>query len=103
MTQGALDVPTEAEKRDSALDLLERTRADLIALARATAREMGQRGDALTSVGLIKELRARGHGHMLDSVDNRALGCVFRGGWEKIGYESVGSHARPCAVWVLKS
>ena len=56
------DQQTEAEKRDAILDTLVRTRADLIAIAKATALYMAQRDGVVTSVRLIAQLREDGHG-----------------------------------------
>lgn len=92
--------PSEAQKRDEALALLERTRASLIARARAVAEELdAARPGGVTSTQVLALLRNQGHGPMLDSVDRRFMGAVFRRGWEQVGWAPSGSHKRLVPVW----
>lgn len=37
--------------------------------------------------------------HLLDGVDPRFMGAVFRKGWERVGFDNSGSHKRPVTVW----
>lgn len=109
MTQGELRLEheaaeaaplTEAEKRDRALAAIAKWRASAITLGTAAALHIMSAKGRVTSVEVVAQLRAQGHGAMLDSIDARWIGAVFRGGgWKRIGWEATGSHARPVAVW----
>ena len=93
----------EAE-RDAALDMLDATRASLIAIGKACAENIYARQGQVTSVDVLAYMRAHGFGPAMARVDSRWAGCLWRGGgWVKVGYESIGSHARPCAVWRRKT
>lgn len=102
MTQEAFrfDRAAEARKRDRALDLLETYRGDLVDAARAVAEEIAGRVGHVTSPEVLAELRERGLGEALDSVDRRFMGAVFRKGWRRVGLDNSGSHRRPVSVWV---
>ena len=98
-----LDRPTEAQKREAALDLLEEHRSEVIELARGVARSMALRDGFVTATGVLQEMRAQGYGPMLDDVDRRFMGCVFRGkAWEQTGWAQTGSHKRRQPVWRLR-
>ncbi len=99
VNQISFDLETAA--RDAALDLLEEHRAPLIEIARAVAQELAIRHGRVTSPDVVQELRARGYGDMIDAVDKRFMGAVFRSGngWERIGFENLGSHRQPISVW----
>ncbi len=105
MTQGELDfsapTQTEEQKRDIVLDASEETRARLLKEARAVARSLAAMKGRVTSVEVLNEMRALGWGAEIDRVDPRFMGAVFRRGWERIGWECTGSHARPVAIWRL--
>lgn len=90
---------TEREKRDDVLDALASCREQAVSLAREAAREIVRRHGTVTSPEVLALLRARGHGPLLDSIDRRFMGVVFNKGWERAGWASTGSHARPVAVW----
>lgn len=95
-------VREERVDRDSALDLLERTRKKIVATARQVAAELVQKHGEVTSPHVLRVMRERGHGDALDAVDARFMGAVFRHGegWEKDGYRCDGaSHNRPVAAW----
>lgn len=95
-----LDAPqTEAQKRDQVLDALARFRAEVIRHARAAAEELFARDGSVTAPRVLALMRERGHGPLLDSVDARCVGVVFRSGWTRVGWEPEGSHGRPVAVW----
>jgi hypothetical protein len=89
----------EATARDRALDLLEKHRGDLVAVARSVANRIAIRNGTVTSPEVLAEMRAIGLGDALDTVDRRFMGCVFRTGWKRVGYSPEGSHKRPVAVW----
>lgn len=91
----------EHAKRDRVLDALQQTRADLIAAADTVARRLCAQNGQVTSTEVFDELRVQGHGPKLDQVDPRFMGAVFRkgNGWNRIGFEPIGSHGRPVAVW----
>ncbi len=85
-----------AEKR------LRDARAELIALARTAATHLANRNGTVTSPQVVKELRRRGYGPLLDKVDRRLMGPVFRGGFRRVGYANEGSHGAAVSVWELK-
>lgn len=90
---------TEREKRDDVLDALAECRARAVALAREAAVAIERERGSVTSPQVLARLRERGHGPLLDSIDRRFMGVVFNRGWERVGWENAGSHARPVAVW----
>lgn len=90
---------TEAQARDASLDALEKWRADAIALARVTATRIDHDLGRVTSTEVEFAMREQGHGPMLDSIDPRWMGAVFRRGWRRIGQEPTGSHKRMVAIW----
>jgi len=95
--------PSEAEKRDEALALLETTRANLIAAAKIIATRIARQNGRVTSPEVLKLLReSPAWAGLVAEVDPRFMGPVFRKGWTRIGYSSEGSHNRPVAVWALK-
>lgn len=91
--------PSEAQKRDAALDLLAEHRAKLVALAKGVALELSRRNGTVTSAEVLQELRTRGRGAMLDGVDGRFMGAVFRRGFKQVGWCRSGSHKRNQPVW----
>ena len=92
---------TEAEQRDVALALLEQHRATAIRLGRRAAEFIYAERGRVTSVEVLAHLRAQGHGPMIDGLDARWMGAVFRSGsgWRRVGWEPTGSHCRPVAIW----
>lgn len=99
MARAATREADEAAKRDAALDALAQHRASAVALARGVALGLAEKHGRVTSVEVLRELRTLGHGAILDQIDARFVGVVFREGWERIGYEPTGSHKRPVSVW----
>jgi hypothetical protein len=94
---------SEKRKLEAVIQLHEERRAELVDLAEHTAINLAKTHGKVTSPDVVKELRAKGFGEALDSVDRRFLGAVFRRqGWERIGFESKGSHMRPVTVWKRK-
>ena len=97
-------VDLEALQRDEALDLLQASRAELIAEARTIADIIHRQNGRVTAVevlafmGELDETKRR-----LRIVDRRFVGVVFRKGWKRIGYENAGSHKRPVSVWTKES
>lgn len=91
----------ERKKRDSSLDRLEVTRSYLINLAKDFALRLFRAKGCVTSSEVLFLLRSEVP-EMLDGIDPRFMGAVFRNGWVRIGYEPLGSHCRPVAVWRLK-
>lgn len=91
--------PTEIEQRDGIFDALERYRAKAVALGREAAEAIACENGTVTSTQVIGRLREQGHGPLLDSIDLRALGPVFRKGWKRVGWEPAGSRGRNVAVW----
>lgn len=89
----------QRQARDTALDRLETTRADLIKVADKLAREIARRTGQVTSVDVFREMR--GLGYQLDGYDPRWMGAVFRAGkgWQRVGLRADGSHSRPVSVW----
>ncbi|MCZ6868091.1 MAG: hypothetical protein O7G84_01145 [Gammaproteobacteria bacterium] len=103
MLQGDLDlfVREQRVERDSALNMLEKTRKRVIEVAREIAVELVGKHGEVTSPHVLRVMRERGHGNALDAVDARFMGAVFRAGWLKNGYRCDGaSHNRPVAVWI---
>lgn len=89
----------EAEARDAALDRLAESRQTLIALGRGAADAIARERGKVTSTLVFERLREQGHGRLLDGVDPRWIGVVFRAGWAREGWEPTGSHGRPVAIW----
>lgn len=96
---GTFDRAREREARDLALDMLERTRAELIAIGKAAAVVLVARNGKVTSTDVRKYMVERGYGDKMAKVDPRWLGTLFRRGWTRVGYETTGSHGRPVSVW----
>jgi hypothetical protein len=94
---------SEVEKRDRQLTLLALTRPELIKAAKNVALDLVTEHGEVTSPDVVAYLRRLGWGPLLDSVDLRFMGVVFRKGWRRVGWKtgraSPGSHARPVAVW----
>ena len=90
---------SQEEQRDAALDMLAKKRAEVVAIARAVAEEIAAREGTVTSPQVLAEMRARGHGDLLDAVDRRFMGVVFRLGWVASGHAQTGSHKRSVPVW----
>ena len=94
---------TERQKLDRIIELHEEHRADLIQIAQLVADSIEQLNGRVTSPEVVSKMRALGMGEVLDNVDRRFLGAVFRRpGWERVGFENKGSHARPVAIWKRK-
>lgn len=92
--------PSEEEKRDRILDLLEATRGNLIDAAKKVAERIHAKRGRVTSTDVLKVLRSHPKwAAVVASVDPRFMGPVFRKGWVRIGYEPSGSHQRPVSVW----
>lgn len=98
------DLKVERRKRDAALDLLDKRRAELIARAHQIATYFCRENGTVTSPQVIAELKKEG-APGLDEVDPRFMGAVFRAGrgWRRIGYRAAGSHARPVSVWTFST
>jgi hypothetical protein len=95
------DSKTEAEARDAALDMLAAVRCELVMAAREAALQLAAANGRVTSTEVFAKLRAEGWGPKIAEADPRWMGVVFRtkAGWERIGWETTGSHKRPVAVW----
>lgn len=91
----------EMRGRDAALDLFETFRPQLLAEARTIALQFAKEKGRVTSSEVIERMVAK-FPQAMASVDHRFMGGVFRGGWERIGFEPSGSHCRPVSVWKLK-
>ena len=96
-----LSLDREKNKRDVALDLLARTRKELIGAAKQWARYLVRANGRVTSPEVLKSLRDNGWGDHLDQVDRRFMGVVFRKGWRRIGWTNSGSQARPGPIWEM--
>ena len=96
--------PTQEEQREDILDALDRWRGKAVALGRAAAEDIAQHCGRVTSTDVLETLRVRGHGPLLDSIDPRWVGCVFRDRkkWKRDGAEATGSHGRYVTVWRLR-
>jgi hypothetical protein len=92
----------QARARDSALDLIEAHRADLVGLSRFVAVELCQRNGSVTGPDVFAELHERGLSELLKHKDPRFMGAVFRKGWIRIGQTNSGSHRRPVSIWALR-
>jgi len=88
----------ERDERERILGALEGVRAELVEVGKRTAQQLSVWGP-VTSVAVFAAMRAAGYGHMMDQVDSRWAGCLFRRGWRRVGYEPIGSHCRPVAMW----
>ncbi len=104
--QGTLDLWREEQfnQRDQALERLERSRAELIEIARTVAITLWAMNGRVTSTEVLAALRDQGYGVWIDSVDKRFMGAVFRpkSGWVRVGWEHTGSHGRPVAIWKME-
>lgn len=89
-------------ERDDALNLIERNRALLVQEGKRIAEEIARRTGSVTSNRVFQELVNRGYGELLEAVDRRFMGAVFRKGFERVGYINQGSHGRPQSIWRLK-
>jgi hypothetical protein len=98
-----MSLEQETQARDAALDLLEQIRVELVHEAKRIAFLIASSHGKVTSVQVHRELWLQ-HQEAMQGVDPRFLGCVFRDGgvWERLGWESTGSHRRPVAVWGLR-
>ncbi len=94
------DYKKESLKRDRALDLLEKTRSDLIEQGKIIAMEIWKRKGSVTSPEVRRELFKR-KADGVEEVDGRFMGAVFRKnlGWIRTGFVSQGSHAQPISIW----
>jgi hypothetical protein len=94
----------EKAKRDGVLDVFAATRAALIRRATEIALKLATDTGTVTSVQVFDVMRSEGLGPMLDEVDPRWIGAVFRegNGWRRKTYISDGSHGRPVSVWERK-
>lgn len=90
----------EFQKRDEALDKLEKARTDLLVYGRRVADALVRAQGTVTSIDVLAQLRREGYD--VDAFDKRWIGAVFRRGWVRVGYEATGSHGRPVARWALK-
>lgn len=98
------DMKIEAKKRDQALDLFEQHRADLLEYAKVVAVRLAMNNGTVTSPEVVDELYESGWAYILDHIDHRFMGGVFRSGtgWERVGFKNLGSHKQPISVWKLK-
>lgn len=98
-----MSLEQETRERDAALNLLEQIREELVVKAKAIAVRIAHVQGRVTSVEVSRELW-RDYPEAMQGVDARFLGCVFRDGgqWERLGWESTGSHRRPVAIWRLR-
>lgn len=94
-------VKRERIERDNALDRLEVSRSYLINLARDFAEKLELAKGRVTSSEVLFLLRSQVP-EMVQNVDPRFMGAVFRKGWERIGFEATGSHCRPVSIWRRK-
>jgi len=93
------DDEAESTARDSALTLLQATRADIIAKAMGIAVRLAKKNGSVTSTEVLERLRDEGCDP--DQFDKRFIGVIFRYGWKRIGFKPLGSHKRPVSVWQL--
>lgn len=94
-----------AMERDQALDPLTATRRHLIDVATRFAVSIARRRNRVTSTEVLALMqRDPDLAEIMADVDPRFMGAVFRPerGWQLIGYERTGSHARPVSVWALR-
>ena len=96
---GPADV--ETARRDDVLDALEEVRQGLVREAKKIAVQLARQRGRVTSVEVWQAMLAYGYEEQLKGYDPRWMGCVFRTGWVRDGYESTGSHKRPVAIWRL--
>lgn len=90
----------EQAKRDEALDLLERYRAQLIEEAKKRAYQIASRVGYVTSPMVLADLRESPQwAPIVEQADSRFMGAVFRKGWTRVGWDGTGSHKRPVARW----
>lgn len=98
------DPAKERAKRDTALNLLESTRGEIIEAARQAAFDLFQENGRVSAPEVFALMKERGYEDALSKVDPRFMGAVFRsgGGWRRLGYENKGSHSRPVSVWTRR-
>lgn len=96
---GLFDQPHERDARDAALDMLERTRKELVTVGKSVAVVLAARNGKVSSTDVRAHMLERGYGDRMAKVDPRWLGVLFRRGWTRVGYETTGSHGRPVSVW----
>ena len=93
----------EIDKRNAALDLLEKHRSELINAGKDAAHKIARFYGCVTSADVMEYLKTTEHKETIAKVDPRFLGAIFRSNtWRKIGYENKGSHARPISIWELR-
>jgi hypothetical protein len=87
-------------EREAVLDTLEATRRYLINIGIGVACDIAKRRGRVTSTEVLHVMRRDPElVELMDEVDARWVGGVFRRGWKRIGYETTGSHARPVSIW----
>jgi hypothetical protein len=96
---GPADV--ETARLNDVLDALEAARAALITEAHKIAVQLARQRGRVTSIEVWHTMLAYGYEEQLKGYDPRWIGCVFRRGWVRDGFESTGSHKRPVSVWRL--
>ena len=91
----------ETLARDVALALFENYRSTLVDAARDIAIDLADQQGKVTSPQVLAVLREHPElGNVVESVDRRFMGAVFRSKcWERIGWIATGSHRRPVSVW----
>lgn len=91
----------QADARDAALALLNKTRKALIETGLVTAIQISTETGSVTSAQMMKRMRRfRETAARMDEVDGRWTGAVFgRKGWKSIGLDKSGSHRRLSRVW----
>jgi hypothetical protein len=96
---------TKREERDDVLAQHAENRERLISIADAVALEIATRDGEVCMPRVLAEMRRRGHGWLLESVDPRWSGAVLlpSRGWERTGaIVREGSRARPVPLWRIK-
>ncbi len=87
---------TEAQKRDEALDLLSRTRRELIDKAYGIAVDIARETGSVTSTEVLAKMTVP------DGIDRRFMGPVFRRKcWRRVAWDDSGSHRRLVPRWIL--
>ncbi len=102
----ALVIGRKEKKRDAVLTAMDRTRAELIAIATETAVLICKTKGWVTSVDVMRAMRTHPPlQKMLDAVDARFLGAVLlpSKGWVKLDYIGAGSKGRPIPRWTRKT
>ena len=92
----------EAAALDAKLELIHKSRAELIAMATKVAQRLCVKNGEVTSTEVWNVLKKKNID--VSAHDPRWMGAVFHASkWRRTRYEATGSHKRPVSVWTFAS